>query len=319
MQRLEGSRSACPLTIVMYHYVRDLERSRFPEIKGLRLDRFVRQLDFIQSHYTPVAVEDLRAAIADAACPLPPNAILLTFDDGFIDHFVNVFPLLDARGIRGCFFPAGASTMNHKVLDVHKIQFTLATVSDTESLMAEVASFIDEFRLEYGLRPLQEYIGATGEHRYDKPEVVVLKRLLQREFPLPVRTEIVRRLFNRHVTGDEAAFACELYMSMEQIRCMKRHGMHVGGHTWSHEWLNYLSPEKQSQELDQTMRFLNSVAGAESSWSLCYPYGGYNDATVRLARERNCELGFTVEARVADLSTDDPLLLPRIDTNDLPS
>ena len=35
------------VTIVMYHYVRDLERSRFPAIKGLSLDRFWRQLRYI--------------------------------------------------------------------------------------------------------------------------------------------------------------------------------------------------------------------------------------------------------------------------------
>jgi hypothetical protein len=30
-------------------------------------------------------------------------------------------------------------------------------------------------------------------------------------------------------------------------------------------------------------------------------------------------MGFSVEARVADLDTDDRLTLPRLDTNDLPS
>ena len=52
-----------PITIVMYHYVRDLERSRFPAIKGLSLERFRRQLDYIQAHYTPITVEDLLEAL----------------------------------------------------------------------------------------------------------------------------------------------------------------------------------------------------------------------------------------------------------------
>ncbi len=92
------------VTIVMYHYVRDLEHSRFPAIKGLSLQRFHRQLDYIQAHYTPVKVEDswMHCRISDKE--LPPNPILLTFDDGYSDHFLNVFPQLDARGIQGCFF-----------------------------------------------------------------------------------------------------------------------------------------------------------------------------------------------------------------------
>ena len=92
------------ITIVMYHYVRDLARSRFPEIKGLSLERFRRQLDYIQSHFSPIALDDVFEAASDPKKDLPPNSILLTFDDGYSDHFLNVFPFLDARGMKGCFF-----------------------------------------------------------------------------------------------------------------------------------------------------------------------------------------------------------------------
>jgi len=81
----------------MYHYVRDLARSRFPEIKGLSLERFRRQLDYIQSHFSPIALDDVFEAASDPKKDLPPNSILLTFDDGYSDHFLNVFPFLDAR------------------------------------------------------------------------------------------------------------------------------------------------------------------------------------------------------------------------------
>lgn len=93
-----------PVTIVMYHYVRDLKRSRFPAIKGLSVERFCRQLDFIQTNYTPITVENLLESLERRGEDLPPDPILLTFDDGYSDHFTNAFPHLDARGIQGCFF-----------------------------------------------------------------------------------------------------------------------------------------------------------------------------------------------------------------------
>src|SRR5215470_5071903 len=95
-----------PVTIVMYHYVRDLKHSRFPAIKGLAVERFRRQLDYIEENYTPISVETLCLATESSREKLPPNPILLTFDDGYSDHFLNVFPLLDSRGIQGCFFPS---------------------------------------------------------------------------------------------------------------------------------------------------------------------------------------------------------------------
>ncbi len=206
------------VTIVMYHYVRDLERSRFPAIKGLSVERFCRQLDHIQANFTPITIQDLLEASSANKTDLPPNAILLTFDDGYVDHFANAFPMLNARGIQGCFFPTSQAVLDHKVLDVNKIQFVLAAVSDAGFLLEEVLSSLDEFRQEYALGAKEDYLqSATEKHRYDSTDVTLLKRLLQRELPEPVRNEIVRRLFAQYVTSDETAFACELYMSVDQI------------------------------------------------------------------------------------------------------
>lgn len=308
------------ITIVMYHYVRDLAHSRFPAIKGLPVDRFGRQLDYIQSRYTPIAADDLMEALASPHKDLPPNPILLTFDDGYSDHFSSVFPVLDRRGIPGCFFPPAQAILEHKVLDVNKIQFVLAAVPDVGSLLDDLFTSLNEFRAAHALKSREAYLLAlTEEHRYDPREVIVFKRLLQRELPAPVRTEIVRRLFARHVTNDETAFACELYMSVDQIACLQRHGMHIGSHSYTHAWLNRIPPEAQAVEVDRSLEFLEVLGAGEYVRSMCYPYGGFDDSLLQVLRGRQFQLGFTVEARVADLDVDDPLKLPRIDTNDLPS
>ncbi|HTR22525.1 MAG TPA: polysaccharide deacetylase family protein [Terriglobales bacterium] len=308
------------VTIVMYHYVRDLEHSRFPAIKGLTVERFCRQLDYIQAHYTPIATEDLIRALSPAKKELPPNSILLTFDDGYSDHFTNVFPMLDARGIRGCFFPSARTIAEGVVLDVNKIQFVLASVPDAGFLLDQVFSSLAEFHSEYELKSKEDYLLALmGQNRYDSREVTMLKRLLQRELPEPVRREIVRRLFVEHVTADEAAFACELYMSADQIACLRRHGMHIGSHGYAHAWLNHISPEAQVIEVDRSLEFLQKLGVGRDEWTIGYPYGGYNDSLLQILRDLHCRLGFTAEARVADLDLDNPLTLPRVDTNDLPS
>ena len=308
------------VTIVMYHYVRDIEHSRFPEIKGLSVERFRRQLDYIQASYTPISIETLLEALGTGSPELPPNPIVLTFDDGYSDHFTNVFPLLDSRGIQACFFPTAQAVLEHTVLDVNKIQFVLATVPDAKALLDQVFSSLAEFRSEHLLNDREAYLLAAAEqHRYDSKDVIVVKRLLQRELPEPVRTEIVRRLFAEHVTTDEAAFACELYMSLDQITCLRRHGMHIGSHGYAHPWLNHLSREAQVVEVDRSLDFLKKLGSEKGGWTMCYPYGGFDDSLLQLLRARECRLGFTVEARVADLDIDDRLTLPRMDTNDLPS
>lgn len=308
------------VTIVMYHYVRDLERSRFPAIKGLSIERFRHQLDHIQAHYTPITVEMLLEALRSAEQSLPPNPVLLTFDDGYNDHFANVFPMLDALGIQGCFFPPAQAILEHKVLDVNKIHFMLASGLNPDALLDRVLRVVQETDPEYPLQRKEYYLQQLGgDHRYDSREVVALKRLLQRDLPEPIRQAVVRALFAKYVTADETAFACELYMSLDQIACMHRHGMHFGSHGYSHAWLNHLSPEAQVAEIDRSLDFLQNLGVGRDGWTICYPYGGFNAPLLQILRPRGCRLGFSVEFRVADLDTDDSLTLPRVDTNDLPS
>jgi len=304
----------------MYHYVRDLEHSRFPGIKGLSLDRFRRQLDHIQSYYTPVTVETLLETLQSKDDALPSNAVLLTFDDGYQDHFANVFPLLEQRNIQGCFFPPAQAIVENKVLEVNKIHFVLASIQNTSRLLERICELLNEFRDEYPIKTKESYLhDLDGNHRFDTREVTVIKRLLQRELPAPVRTEIIRRLFMEHVTDDEAAFACELYMSVDQIACLRRHGMHIGSHGFSHAWMDHLSPTDQAMEVDRSLQFLKKLGVAQDAWTMCYPYGGYNESLLQVLRERRCKLGFSVEARVADLDAENLLALPRVDTYDLPS
>jgi hypothetical protein len=50
------------VTVVMYHFVRDLRHARYPRIKGLDRRDFAGQLDYIRRHYQVVRMEDVIAA-----------------------------------------------------------------------------------------------------------------------------------------------------------------------------------------------------------------------------------------------------------------
>lgn len=48
------------LTVVVYHYVRPLSDSAFPEIKGLELSAFEEQLDYIERNYQVVSAAQVQ-------------------------------------------------------------------------------------------------------------------------------------------------------------------------------------------------------------------------------------------------------------------
>ena len=61
---------------------------------AVRASDLARQFAWLQANgYHPVSVDQILAARAGGP-PLPPKAILLTFDDGFKDVYTRAFPLL---------------------------------------------------------------------------------------------------------------------------------------------------------------------------------------------------------------------------------
>ena len=306
------------LMIVMYHYVRPLKGSRYSNLKALELEYFRGQLDFIQQHCQVVRMEEVIAA-ARGQGALPPKAVLLTFDDGYHEHHEHVLPLLVERGFQGSFFPPACAVREGRVLDVNKIHFTLASGANPSDLVSEIFTAMDENRREYGLKDNADYFATySTESRYDDPEVAFIKRILQKGLPEPLRAPLIDRLFRHFVTEDEKAFASELYMNADQLRELHAAGMFIGSHGDQHLWLNTLSLDEQRREIDEGLDFLAELGVSTRDWVMCYPYGGYNDSLLTLLREKQCALGLTIDVGLADISLDDPLLLPRLDTNDVP-
>ncbi len=311
------------LTVVMYHYVRDLQNSRYPGIKGCDVRCFREQIGYIKRHYIPVTIEQVIDAFKEHM-DLPEHAILLTFDDAYSDHFTYAFPILEHEHIQGVFFPPVKAVTEHTVLDVNKVHFILAaTPSDRmPQLLLELKHMIEDKKDEYGLEPFDIYYGRLAvANRFDSKEVIFVKRLLQVALPEALRKKMTTVLFEKAVGMDEAMFSRELYMSIDQIKCMVDCGMHIGSHGYDHYWLSSLSKEKQEFEIAKSIDFIKMIGGDTDNWTIGYPYGDYNDDTIALLKQHGCKMGFTTRVAVADLSNQDPdalLKLPRLDVNDLP-
>jgi peptidoglycan/xylan/chitin deacetylase (PgdA/CDA1 family) len=306
------------IKIVMYHYVRDTERSRFTDIKGICPSELKGQIEYIQNQHTVIGGNQLIEALSGDAA-LPPEPALLTFDDGYLDHFTNVFPLLDAKDLPGCFFPPSRCILDREVLDVNKIHYILASAASSEEIEERLFEMMQAWDDSYELRSRGAYRAAVaGDHRFDEPQVVLIKRMLQRELPKLLRERIVDRLFEIYVDVSEDVLAEELYMSLDQVRCLRRHGMYVGSHGDQHAWMDRLDPEAQRKDIDRSLEFLEEVGTPLDRWIMCYPYGAHDASLRQYLREQGCEVGLATDAAVADMARDDPLALPRLDTNDVP-
>lgn len=306
------------LTVVMYHYVRPLADTPWPDIKGLDLALFREQLGYLKRHYQPIDADLLMDAVRGEA-ELPPRALLLTFDDGYLDHYAHVFPLLQEHGLRGCFFPPGACVDERLILTANKLHFVLASKVDPQNLIRHIDQAVETHRHALGLSDTQHYWSRHGQaNRFDSAEVIYIKRMLQHALPESLREQIADELFRRHVSDDPRDFADQLYVTRAQLREMHAAGQAIGSHGYRHYWLNTLDDTAQADEIDRSLAFLQGVGVDTDRWLMCYPYGGYDARLLERLGSRGCMAGFTTAVDIADLSRDAPLTLPRLDTNDLP-
>ncbi len=305
------------LFISMYHYVREIKNSRYPKIKGLDYHLFKKQLEFFLCKFHIVTMEEVIAAVQEGY-DLPENALLLTFDDGYIDHYLYVMPLLKEYGIQGSFFVPGKTFVERILLNVNKVHFILAS-SDFQILLPNLLKKLNYYRGQEFDYPSNEDLLAEYAiaNRFDCKEVIFIKRILQVVLPEKLRSKISSEMFEEYVGIKEEIFARELYLSYDQIKCMKKNGMFFGIHGYGHYWMNKLSPEQLQHDITKALTCMDELIDS-NCWVINYPYGSYSADVIDYVKSRGSVLGLSTDVGIVNLKICDPFKLPRFDTNDFP-
>lgn len=296
---------------VMYHYVRDGAATRFPAIRALPPDYFRQQLDWLQRTHRLISIAEFEQAMLGRGT-LPAGAAILTFDDGFVDHYETVLPELQRRGLDGVFFLShGACAAPQRVLGVHKTHFLIA------ALGAE--AFGREVWRETRVAGAGAGAAVFGRDSWDAADERAVKNLLNVELSYADADRVLDALFAQHL-GDESEFARGLYLDETMVRAMSQAGMTFGYHTRSHRMLSRLSAADQSRELADGVGWIRELTGQERV-PFCYPWGGlrtYTDETRGLLAQHGYALAFNTVRRLIEPGRDGRYELPRIDTRDLP-
>ena len=290
------------LTVLMYHYVHDPgdAAEAGSGIPGLSLSRFEAQLDQLTRRYTMITWADLQHCLGTGK-ELPTSACLLTFDDGTCDHYLNVFPALQKRGLSGLFFTI-ARTPDEGLILGHKIHFLLAELG------------LDETRdlVKHKLTPGQVARYQQAEHKY-RPhysELDTFKAILQRDLSIEVEP-LLSDMFAESI-GSEEETARRYYLSPEQIMEMSAGGMRFGGHSHSHPWFDWITADQRSVEINASASALRSIE--TGLWAFAYPYGGLSADTSLYLAQAGFVAAFTTKPLIRH---HDPFYIGRVDGEDL--
>ena len=92
--------------ILMYHRVLtpDEMQTEFTQWAiSVTTDTFERQMDLISRRYNPLSLKTA-VAMLKANEPVPPYSVVVTFDDGWRDNYVNAWPILKEHEIPATIF-----------------------------------------------------------------------------------------------------------------------------------------------------------------------------------------------------------------------
>jgi peptidoglycan/xylan/chitin deacetylase (PgdA/CDA1 family) len=282
------------LDVIMYHYVLNMAKTKFPRLKGMALDEFRSQLDCLAQNYEMATLESATGFLEGTYKP-KRDMCLLTFDDGLKEHYTEVTPLLAERKMQGLFFVITNCLEEATIATVHMNHLLMATL-DWETYTREFLHAVDSEDSEKGLNRVNME-KATRTYPWDTLEVARFKYFFNFVLPAGVRDPATKALFRKHL-GAEDKVSHELYMSWSEAREMQRAGMMIGGHSHRHRPLSKLRKMELRFDLERCRCLLDRHLDSQDMWPFSYPYGkadSFDERTVEELKLLSFDCGFSTE------------------------
>ena len=250
--------------IFVYHRVNDDNDPFFPATPA---DLFGKQMDYLASHFNILSLRDAVERIRDK--DVPDSALVITFDDGYRDNYVNAFPILKRLSIPATIFLTTDGIDSRRVL-WHQRVFS----AFRETKLISLRDFGHDSK-DYPLRTLEEKLFAQQE---------ILKFL--RSADDGERSLWVDRLINLLEVEDRREVP-DLMLRWDEVRDMHQSGISFGSHSVTHAILSRLSIDKVRAEIYESKRIIEKRLETPVT-TFAYPSGrkiDFNEMTKGIVKE----------------------------------
>ncbi len=273
-ERLD-SRSPRILRVLTYH------RADEPE-------PFARQMEYLAAHYRVVSVPRV-LAVLDGGPPLPPRALLVTFDDAYRSFAEVAWPILCRHGFPATLFvPTAYPDRPEPRFWWDRLEQGFARAE----AQAPLATPFGALALQTPAERAQAH-AAVKRWIKDLPHAEAL-----------ARTTEVCRAIGAPVEAHEV-------LGWDELRALARAGVVLGAHTRTHPRLDRVSRAEAVAEIRGSLFDLEREV-PDQARVFAYPDGRFDDELVDVARAAGVELAFTTRRGTNDLLACDRLRLRRI-------
>lgn len=248
LRRLRPSRV---IAILRYHAVCDPGAGYADPGICVSPARFEDHLRYLGANYAVVSLPEAVATLRDGGT-LPPNAVAITFDDGYADN-LEAARALHRHGMSATFYITAGCMSGGEPFWPAELRAMVSALRSSP-LRLQVNGKIMEFPV------------LTASDRL--ASVRRITRLFK-SHPIPVREDLRRQL--REVAGSEATSS--VMLTWDDIREMHRLGMTIGAHTLTHPNLPSAGLADATIEIVGSKARLEREVGAEITM-FSYPNGG---------------------------------------------
>tara|TARA_Y100000992_G_scaffold135316_1_gene89417 strand:- start:636 stop:1523 length:888 start_codon:yes stop_codon:yes gene_type:complete len=293
------------MKIITYHYIKSFSK-KYPYANFLDKKKFLKQLIFFEKKFGIIKNED--------EIFKKNNKVLLTFDDGFKDHFYAAKILKKMNRI-GIFFPTTSVITKKKFLNVHKSHLILGKIK-ADTALKELISFFETKKIKYEDIKLRNKFKKIYKKYKDTESKNKFKTIVNYSGDTNTQTKVLDYLIKKFKIKENPN---DYYLSKKDIKKMSDMNMIFGSHTHSHCLLSKLNYKNQEIEIKKSKSILEKIIKKKLKF-FCYPHGGkdsYNNNTLRILKKYNFEKSFTVIYGEASyrIFKKSSLELPRYDCN----
>lgn len=279
------------VVILMYHRIADVSEYNTP--LAVAPENFERHMEYLRNKCHPIHLLELVDAIKNNR--LPKRGVVVTFDDGYVDNYLQAYPVLERYSVPATVFVGSAAIDSPKGFWWDELDNIILSSADRP----DVLNFsIEGEKYEWDLGPNSKCI----EVRKQVNSLIRPLRSAERENVLAQ----LRTWAGLFPVDDPECRA----MTSEELRQFQGNQLiDIGAHTKTHPLLSSLSSQEQHEEIFAGRKNLENVIG-QSVESFAYPYGDFNDVSIEIVKEAGFEAACTTLPNVAT-PRDDLAQLPR--------
>jgi peptidoglycan/xylan/chitin deacetylase (PgdA/CDA1 family) len=260
--------------VLTYHLIEDAEA-------------FEQQMDFLARNCYVASMPELIDACQGHSA-LPPNSVLITFDDAYRNFEECAWPILKRFSFSASMFvPTAFPGNDERIFWWDKLEYAFSQTLKRDPLETPI-----------GRLPL-----ATGDQRNQ-----AFKRLRKYVKTLPHRQALA--FVDQTCEGLNCVLLPRKVLDWDDLRRLAKEGVTIGAHSQTHPLLNRISIQAARDEVVGSLKDLQREIGIMDP-VFAYPGGRYTKEVVQAVKDAGFYLAFTTQRGTNDLAHADHFLMRR--------